>query len=153
MGRVPNADDVYGPRNGRFDGTLGGFDVSFIAGKKSSVRILAALSLCLLASNAARATTTSACDAPLLDAVNDARAIVLSLRPEKPGQSRVIANDLSEYTGGQSIWMRDELRVVERACLHDEGVEATRHLQAVLELLRSHGSARATAVRATASAP
>jgi hypothetical protein len=87
----------------------------------------------------------------LLDSLRAAKYIVASLHPEKPAQARVVAGDLSEYTGGQSLWLRSELRAVDLACTRDEVSDAAKRLQAVQELLRSHGSLRNGSLQSAAN--
>jgi hypothetical protein len=54
------------------------------------------------------------------------RWIVDSLRPDRPGQVRVFASDGSEYTVGQALWMKGQLRSVLQACAQaDETTAAT----------------------------
>ena len=43
-----------------------------------------------------------------------AERIVDSLRPDKPGQMRVYAYDGSEYSAGESLWMKGQLRAGRR---------------------------------------
>ena len=67
--------------------------------------------------------------------------LVDSLRPDKGGQARVFAADGSEFTAGQALWMRGQLRKVARLCasgLPAEQEEAGRILAEVHELLQSH---------------
>jgi hypothetical protein len=99
------------------------------------------------ATTGARAAPASSCDPKLLDSVREAEHIVLSLHPDKPGQARVVASDLSEYTGGQTLWLRGELRAVDRACKRNDSGDAIEHLRAVQEVLRSHGSVNSAANR------
>jgi hypothetical protein len=71
----------------------------------------------------------------------DCMRIVDSLHPDKAGQARVFARDGSEFTAGQALWMKGQLRKVAR--LHASGAasdqeEARRLLAEVRELIRSH---------------
>jgi hypothetical protein len=71
----------------------------------------------------------------------DCVRLVDSLRPDKAGQARVFAADGSEFTAGQALWMRGQLRKVARLCASDrpeDHEEATRTLMEVRELLQSH---------------
>jgi hypothetical protein len=72
---------------------------------------------------------------------NNCLRLVDSLRPDKGGQQRVYAADGSEFTAGQALWMRGQLRKVARLCATgqaDDRQEAARILSEVSELLRSH---------------
>ena len=67
--------------------------------------------------------------------------LVDSLRPDKGGQARVFALDGSEFTAGQALWMRGQLRKVARLCASgrpEDQQEAERILTDVHELLQSH---------------
>jgi hypothetical protein len=64
-----------------------------------------------------------------------------SLRPDKAGQARVFAADGSEFTAGQALWMRAQLRKVARLCASgspEDQTEAARVLAEVSQLLKSH---------------
>ncbi len=72
---------------------------------------------------------------------HDCLRLVDSLRPDKAGQARVFAADGSEFTAGQALWMRGQLRRVARLCASgrpEEQQEAARILSEVGELLQSH---------------
>jgi hypothetical protein len=72
---------------------------------------------------------------------NNCLRLVDSLRPDKGGQARVFAADGSEFTAGQALWMRGQLRKVARLCASgrpDDRQEAARILSEVSELLQSH---------------
>ena len=67
--------------------------------------------------------------------------MVDSLRPDKAGQMRVFAVDGSEFTAGQALWMRGQLRKVARLCATgrpEDQEEAARILMEVHELLQTH---------------
>lgn len=71
----------------------------------------------------------------------DSVRLVDSLRLDKAGQARVFAADGSEFTAGQTLWMRGQLHKVERLCAsaHPEDREqAVRILTDVRVLLQSH---------------
>ena len=81
------------------------------------------------------------CDAGLMRQYRDCARIVDSLRPEKAGQARVFALDGSEFTAGQALWMRAQLRKFEALCASGsdaDQAQATHVLSEVKELLRSH---------------
>ena len=71
-----------------------------------------------------------------------AERIVDSLRPDKPGQIRVIAFDGSEYTAGQVLWMKGQLRSALQACTQGNEATAKSALQGVTDLLNLHHSAQ-----------
>ena len=68
----------------------------------------------------------------------DCAHLVDMLRPDKPGQARVFASDGSEFTAGQVMWMKGQLRLAERACARGDRTDATRLLTGVLDLVKSH---------------
>jgi hypothetical protein len=78
------------------------------------------------------------CDPGFANQFQQAERVVDSLRPDKPGQARVFATDGSEFTAGQSRWMKGQLRLIEQACARGDRAEATRLLAAVQELLKTH---------------
>jgi hypothetical protein len=67
-----------------------------------------------------------------------AERIVDSLRPDKPGQMRVFAYDGSEYTAGQALWMKGQLRSSLQACTRGADTNAASTLRGVTDLLNSH---------------
>jgi hypothetical protein len=77
-------------------------------------------------------------DPPFLKALHDAERQVDSLRIDKGGGARVFAADGTEFTAGQSMWMKGQLRDVEQACKRKDLVEATRQLNGVITLLKAH---------------
>jgi hypothetical protein len=64
--------------------------------------------------------------------------IVDVLRPDKPGQMRVFAADGSEFTAGQVMWMKGQLRLAEQACARGDQADATRLLTEVRDLVEAH---------------
>jgi hypothetical protein len=67
--------------------------------------------------------------------------LIDSLRPEKPGQMRVLAADGSEFNAVQVQWMKGQLRKVDSVCARrapGDEAEAARILASVQELLDSH---------------
>jgi hypothetical protein len=78
------------------------------------------------------------CDSGFSQQYNDSLRIVDSLRLDKPGQMRVFAFDGSEFTGGEALWMRGQLRAVARECARGNHATATRLLSAVQELVTAH---------------
>ena len=88
----------------------------------------------LMASTAAHAN----CSAMLTQQYAGAGRIVDSLRPDKPGQMRVSARDGSEYTAGEALWMKGQLRSVVRACARGDDAAAASTLHGVTDLLTSH---------------
>ena len=71
----------------------------------------------------------------------DCVRLVDSLRLDKGGQARVFAADGSEFTAGQALWMRGQLRRVARLCSTgrpSDQEEAARILAGVRDLLQSH---------------
>jgi hypothetical protein len=92
----------------------------------------------LLASTLAHAN----CSPTLTEQVASAARIVDSLRPDKPGQVRVSASDGSEYTAGQALWMKGQLRSVLQACEQGHETSAESTLHGVTDLLKAHHRAR-----------
>jgi hypothetical protein len=92
--------------------------------------------LALLGASVAQAN--SGCDPAQLAALQSSERIVGSLRPDKPGLGRVFAFDGSEFTAGQSQWLRGQLNKTSRACARGDVAEADRLLAEVRELIKSH---------------
>ena len=93
------------------------------------------LSTCLLASPN---LTHAGCSSALTEQLVSAERIVDSLRPDKSGQMRVFASDGSEFTAGQALWMKGQLRSVLQACVQGDEVSAASSLHGVTDLLRTH---------------
>ncbi len=87
---------------------------------------------------ASSAYAASGCDPVFTAAFHDCVRIVDSLRVDKAGQARVFASDGSEFTAGQALWMKGQLRAAERACGQGDQAEAERHLTPVQQLLKEH---------------
>ncbi len=101
--------------------------------------IIRAAVACLIAAATAQADTT--CDATSMQQYRECVRLVDSLRIDKAGQARVFAADGSEYTAGQALWMKGQLRKVARLCASHNPAdqqEAVRVLAAVNDLLKSH---------------
>ena len=104
----------------------------------SSRVVICAAAACLAAS---AAYADSGCGAASLQQYRDSVRIVDSLRPDKGGQARVFAADGAEFTAGQALWMRGQLRKVQRLCAHGSAgdqAEAAKLLAEVQDLLKSH---------------
>ena len=105
----------------------------------SGKTIVWAASACLWAATTVYAGTP--CDGSSAQQYRDCVRLVDSLRPDKAGQIRVFAVDGSEFTAGQALWMRGQMRKVARLCASHtptDQAEAERILTEVRELLRSH---------------
>jgi hypothetical protein len=89
---------------------------------------------CLLASTAAHGN----CSPAFTQQYAGAERIVDALRPDKPGKMRVFARDGSEYTAGEALWMKGQLRSVLQACARGDDTAAASTLHGVTELLSSH---------------
>ena len=91
-------------------------------------------STCLLASSP---LTHANCSTAFTEKLASTERIVDSLRPDKPGQIRVFASDGSEFTAGQAIWMKGQLRSVLHACAQGDEVSAASSLHGVTDLLNA----------------
>jgi hypothetical protein len=100
------------------------------AGMKAAFVVIAFL----MASTAAHPN----CSATLTQQYASADRTVGSLRPDKPAQMRVFARDGSEYTAGEALWMKGQLRSFLRACARGDGTAAASTLHGVTGLLNSH---------------
>lgn len=77
------------------------------------------------------------CGAALTDKFVNAQRIVDSLRPDKLGQVRVFSSDGSEFTAGQALWMKGQLRSVLRSCSQGDDASAGSRLLGVTDLLNA----------------
>jgi hypothetical protein len=82
--------------------------------------------------------THASCSTAFTENLAGAERIVSSLRPDKPGQIRVFASDGSEFTAGQALWMKGQLRSVVEACARDNEVSAASSLRGVTDVLNAH---------------
>ncbi len=82
--------------------------------------------------------TTATCNPSLSEQIVGAERIIDSLRPDKAGQMRVFAADGSEYTAGQALWMKGQLRDIMRACESGDETSATAALRKVQDVLSEH---------------
>jgi|ERR1019366_9115637 hypothetical protein len=104
-----------------------------------SITFLSSLiSTCLLASSS---MTHASCNSALTEQIASAERIVDSLRPDKAGQMRVFASDGSEFTAGEALWMKGQLRSVLRACAQGDEASAGSTLRGVTDLLNAHHKA------------
>jgi hypothetical protein len=82
--------------------------------------------------------TYASCSPTFTEKFAGAERIVDSLRPDKPGQMRVFASDGSEFTAGQALWMKGQLRSELHACVRGDEVSAASSLHGVTDLLNAH---------------
>jgi len=82
--------------------------------------------------------TYANCSTTFTEKLAGAGRIVDSLRPDKPGQMRVFASDGSEFTAGQALWMKGQLRSVLQACVQGDETSAASSLHGVTDLLSTH---------------
>jgi hypothetical protein len=98
----------------------------------------AVLSTCLLASPT---VSHAGCSSALTEQLVRAERIVDSLRPDKAGQMRIFASDGSEFTAGQALWLKGQIRAVLRACAQGDEAAAAATLHGVTDLLNAHHKA------------
>ena len=79
----------------------------------------------------------ASCNPALTEQFAGMQRIVDSLRPDKPGQMRVLASDGSEYTAGEVQWMKGQLRLALRSCAQGDEASAASALHGVVELLNA----------------
>ena len=96
-----------------------------------------ALILAMGVLTASQIHAADACD-DLSTSLRRCELIVGSLRPDKAGQQRVYASDGSEFTGGQALWMKGQLREISKDCSQGNLADASRRLGEVQELLNRH---------------
>ena len=86
---------------------------------------------------AASTLAHASCSTAFVEKLAGAERTVDSLRPDKPGQIRVFASDGSEFTAGQALWMKGQLRSVAQACAQHNEVSAASSLSGVTDLLNA----------------
>jgi hypothetical protein len=86
----------------------------------------------------AESTVSPPCPSALVQALHEAERQVDSLRPDKSGQARVFAADGSEFTAGQAMWMKSQLKLAEQSCAKNDSASAADHMREVNQLLRAH---------------
>jgi hypothetical protein len=77
------------------------------------------------------------CDGPATPAFESAQRLIASLHPDKPGQLRVVANDLSEFTVAETQWLRSRIHAVSRAWRAGDERLATLQLAEVTTLIEA----------------
>ena len=96
------------------------------------------LAVCFLASQSARAD--GGCDANTRARLAALEQLAASVRVDKPGLARVYAEDGTELTAGQALWIKGQLREAAGACGRGDSADATHRLDTVRQFMhaRSH---------------
>jgi hypothetical protein len=96
--------------------------------------IIVASTALLALSNLAQAN----CSPTLTEHFSSVQRIVDSVRPDKPGQLRVVASDGSVFTSAEAHWMNAQLRLVLKDCAQGDETAANKALSEVNNLLSAH---------------
>ena len=99
---------------------------------------LYAASFAAITAGAAIARADSPCDSTMNARVRQTQLLVDSIRVDKPGLARVYASDGSEFTAGQALWMKGQMRQIEEACAAGDPTSAVHRLTAIQNLLTAH---------------
>jgi hypothetical protein len=102
---------------------------------------MAARILSIVASTALLAQSNLAqanCSPTLTDHFSNVQQIVDSVRPDKPGQLRVVASDGLVFTSAEAHWMNAQMRLVQKDCAQGDETAANKALGKVDNLLRAH---------------
>jgi hypothetical protein len=78
------------------------------------------------------------CSPTLITQFESTQRIVDSVRPDKPGQTRVFASDGSVFTGADALWMKGQLRLVQKECAQRDEAAANKTLHGVIDFLSAH---------------
>jgi hypothetical protein len=78
------------------------------------------------------------CSPALTTQFESTQRIVDSVRPDKPGQTRVFASDGSVFTGADALWMKGQLRLVQKECAQSDEAAANKSLHGVIDFLGAH---------------
>jgi hypothetical protein len=99
-----------------------------------SIKAFLATVICLAApfSQAAGATE---CDPGFSATLRASERLVDSLQPAKPGLARVYALDGSEFTAGQALWLKGQMREIRKACAQGHPADAAQRLKSAQELI------------------
>jgi hypothetical protein len=98
------------------------------------IHSVVASTVVLTLSNLAQAN----CGPKLADHLSSVQRIVDSVRPDKPGQLRVVASDGMVFTSTEAHWMSEQLRVVHKSCTQGDEAAAEKALREVDRLLSEH---------------
>lgn len=94
------------------------------------IRSIVVSTVLLALSNLAQAT----CSATLTEHFSSVQRIVDSVRPDKPGQLRVVASDGLVFTSAEAHWMNAQLRLVQKDCARGDEAAAEKALREVNNL-------------------
>jgi hypothetical protein len=78
------------------------------------------------------------CSPTLTTQFESTQRIIDSVRPDKPGQTRVFASDGSVFTGAEALWMKGRLRLVQKECAQSDEAAANKTLHEVIDFLSAH---------------
>lgn len=78
----------------------------------------------------------SGCDAPIANAIHDVRWLIESLHEDKPSQGRIIGSDGGVYSAAEARWMRQQLQLIDAACVRGAEVEAAWRIEALIDSLK-----------------
>jgi hypothetical protein len=98
------------------------------------IHFIVASTAILALSNLAQAN----CSPTLTEHISSVQRIVDSVRPDKPGQVRVVASDGSVFTSAEAHWMNAQLRLVQKNCAQRDEAAADKALHEVNNLLSAH---------------
>lgn len=98
--------------------------------------VVAILAMNFLVPASARADGN--CDSALSSRLDAFEHLADSIRVDKPGLARVYARDGTEFSAGQALWMKGQLREVSAACTRGDRGDATKRVDAVAQLLQAH---------------
>jgi hypothetical protein len=98
------------------------------------IHFIVASTAILALSNLAQAN----CSPTLTEHISSVQRIVDSVRPDKPGQVRVVASDGSVFTSAEAHWMNAQLRLVQKNCAQRDEAAADKALREVNNFLSAH---------------
>jgi hypothetical protein len=81
---------------------------------------------------------SAGCDPGFTNSLNATQHFVDSIRADKPGLARVYASNATEFTAGQALWMKGELREINDICARGQQAEAAERLASVRRLIDAH---------------
>ena len=101
-------------------------------------RPFAVLAIGTMIATSAFGAANAACDENFAASLQECQRIVGSLHPDKATQMRVFATDGSEFTAGEAVWLKGQVRLITEACAKGQAADASRRLVEIQKVLSEH---------------
>jgi hypothetical protein len=100
----------------------------------TGIHSIVASTALLALSNLAQAN----CSPTFTEHLSSVQRTVDSVRPDKPGQLRVVGSDGLVFTSAEAHWMSAQLRLAQKNCVQGDEAAAAKALREVNNLLSAH---------------